>query len=320
MHNHTGHIHFCTCTVVFLLLRLHLSFLKLCCFLHSIILYILYLARLCMFLLFFPILSPLFSILCTANEEFHYIKKIVTLLCIWQEMFWIWILIMMKEKVADKVTIASFTDLIGNNYKTNTWKCLCKPHKITPATPSNLMFKTKRSQTRIFSPRGKKSAARKWHNKNVFQKGDQPDESRAAFNTGAEREANGETAGVIRGWAAEHWDTAWADVRVVRDLLIWSHTSLSAFRRRGKKNKKNNKVSDDIEFLHERTHSKYLNSAIFIMRQTAGGLREGRHCFLLLRLLCIKTTEWDHRERMTFTVMVAAEGLQSIKKKTKGIY
>lgn len=38
------------------------------------------------------------------------------------------------------------------------------------------------------------------------------------------------------------------------------------------------------------------------MQQTAGGLPEGRHCSLLLLLFYIRTIEWAHPERLTFTV------------------
>lgn len=70
------YIHTCTRTIVCLHLHLHSSFSKLHCFWNLYItLHILHI-----FLILFLILSPLFGILWTANEEFHCIGKFISLL------------------------------------------------------------------------------------------------------------------------------------------------------------------------------------------------------------------------------------------------
>lgn len=56
------------------------------------------------------------------------------------------------------------------------------------------------------------------------------------------------------------------------------------------------------------------------MQQTAGGLPEGRHCSLLLLLFYIRTIEWAHPERLTFTVTrLLQKDLKKQKNKQKAL-
>lgn len=78
---------------------------------------------------------------------------------------------------------------------------MSKLNRITQAKLPNSMFEIKRSQRRLFCQRGKESAAR-WA-KGSLKKGEQPDESQAALITGAERKADSEAVGLIRGRVVE---------------------------------------------------------------------------------------------------------------------